>query len=425
MANDNLVSWIGDELFDGVWIWDLESDENIWFSPKLKSLLGYTDQEAPNTKHWWRSIIVPDDIPKLPDTFVKTLQDFTHIYDRVLRHYHKNGTIVWLRCRGKIIFDNAHKPIRMIGVHNNVSEFKRSEQVLKRLTGELGDLFAAKQALFNAILDSIVVINQEGIIRDINASTESLFGYDRNELIGNNIEHLLERDEAERNHHRLSKYSIEGHTNLTDNGREVIACKKNGELFYAWLSLTKYESESEIGFVVTLRDISDQVKKRLNLEFAALYDDLTQIATRRLLEQHIEQAITESIRYGKQFSLLFIDLNKFKPINDTLGHDVGDEVLKMVAQRLTMSIRSGDLCARYGGDEFVVLCEPTTHRTDLRELIAKLKTSIQKPITIDGHDILLDSSIGIARFPEDGASKNALLRKADSRMYDEKRNMQK
>lgn len=328
----------------------------------------------------------------------------------------------------KIRFYDAKNEPYILGVGRDVTDRELLITHLQESNEELDfanrlneDAAAEKQAIFNAILDSLVVIDRTGTIEDINQTTEALFEYERGELIGKNVKCLMDSDDASHHDTSLSNYIDTGKASIIGKGREVIARKKSGTLFYAFLSIARYEQDGQTKFVGTMRDISHQVKQRLNLEFDALHDPLTRLPTRRLMEQKIDDAISTSIRDDKQFYILFLDLNNFKPVNDNYGHDMGDEVLKIVSKRLLNIIRNGDLCARIGGDEFVIVCEPNTSVEGIEVIVNKVKATICKPMQIKQYGISIGTSIGWAHFPTDGDSMDSLLRTADQNMYSEKK----
>ncbi|MEM0910894.1 MAG: sensor domain-containing diguanylate cyclase [Pseudomonadota bacterium] len=278
-----------------------------------------------------------------------------------------------------------------------------------------------KQALFDSILDGIIVIDQKGTICDINQSTNLLFDYDDGELVGKDFSTLLDCEDPLMSEALLFNASTMTQSSKDYERLEVVAKKKTDELFYVVLSSAQFEDDGEALFLVTVKDISNQVEELLSAEFQALYDDLTGLASRRLLEQKIETAISKAIRNEQVFHVLFIDLDNFKPINDELGHDVGDDVLIMFAKRLSNCFRTDDVCARIGGDEFVVLCEPSPTGGDGRLLIDKVKSVLIEPMHHRDTQLKLDASIGISTFPDNGGSVSELIRYADSQMYEMKR----
>jgi len=156
--------------------------------------------------------------------------------------------------------------------------------------------------------------------------------------------------------------------------------------------------------------------KQLILQLA-YYDHLTGLPNRQLLQDRFQQALANAQRYGTGMALLFLDLDKFKPINDSLGHEAGDKVLKAVSARLASCLREGDTLARIGGDEFVVLLLNVTGEEEVGSVAQKIIGITSEPIAMKGRDVQVGCSIGIAIFPEDGADYDALLKNADAAMY--------
>jgi diguanylate cyclase (GGDEF)-like protein len=163
---------------------------------------------------------------------------------------------------------------------------------------------------------------------------------------------------------------------------------------------------------ITARRLSEEQIVRL-----AHYDELTGLPNRNLFASHLSHALTRAKRSGQSVALLFIDLDRFKNINDALGHDVGDEVLKIVGERLSEALRASDLLARLGGDEFVAIAEDVAHSEAVAALAAKLIAAVDRPIKVSGHEFTLTASLGISLFPNDGSDVQTLLKNADTAMY--------
>ena len=166
----------------------------------------------------------------------------------------------------------------------------------------------------------------------------------------------------------------------------------------------------------TLTNISELYNKTIELEHQALHDSLTNLPNRKLLNTSLDHAIAESIRYKTRFSLLLIDLNRFKYINDTLGHDVGDELIKEVAKKLTSLSRSSDIVARLGGDEFAIMLPYITHDKTIN-VCEKIVTSFQEPFRVQGKPLLISGAIGCVFFPDHGENRETLLKHAEIAMY--------
>ena len=165
------------------------------------------------------------------------------------------------------------------------------------------------------------------------------------------------------------------------------------------------------------QDVTERRRADDRIRRLAHYDDLTGLANRNLFSYHLSRALSHADRYHERFSLLFIDLDRFKNINDSLGHDVGDSVLKIIGQRLTDSVRAADLVARFGGDEFVVIAEEVATPEDAAGIARKLLAKIEEPVFAQGQEFILTASIGIATFPDDGRDMQTLVKHADIAMY--------
>jgi diguanylate cyclase (GGDEF)-like protein len=177
------------------------------------------------------------------------------------------------------------------------------------------------------------------------------------------------------------------------------------------------DSAGEIaGRIVTLHDVTDRKHQQMSLETLAFHDPLTLLANRRKFEEEVEKAMRKTWETGEHFAILYFDLNRFKAVNDTMGHDVGDDLLKYVSSRVTSVLRKPDLLARMGGDEFAVLL----HETDeagAERVVERMIANIDRPFNIGEHTLTVSLSIGAAFYPADGRSLSQLLRHADSAMY--------
>jgi diguanylate cyclase (GGDEF)-like protein len=188
-----------------------------------------------------------------------------------------------------------------------------------------------------------------------------------------------------------------------------------------WVRSTGVAHRGESGRVVRITGSTQDVTERRTAEqhmlHMAHYDELTGLANRSLFTAHLSHAVTRSERYGRRLAVLFIDLDRFKVINDTLGHDVGDAVLRAISRRLRDSVRASDLVARLGGDEFVIVVEELESAESMAELSRKLLRAIEKPVQHAGREFILTASIGVATYPADGLDIQALLKHADIAMY--------
>ena len=265
--------------------------------------------------------------------------------------------------------------------------------------------------ILDQIHESVLTMDLNGFITSWNKGAERLFGYTSVEAVGRNILFLYDDEDAGFND-----------AFLEHGGRlmEVRRKKKSGEVFWASLSLsTLYDRDDNrpVGLIAYLTDITERKSAEERIHHLAYYDALTNLPNRTLLTKLVDQALTVAQRNRTQGCVLFIDLNRFKVINDTLGRRIGDELLREVAQRFRLALRDQDLVARLGGDEFAVGLFDIHQHYEASTVAQKLIATLVEPFYIDGHDLRVGASIGISVYPQDGADAETLLRLADIAMY--------
>jgi diguanylate cyclase (GGDEF)-like protein/PAS domain S-box-containing protein len=285
------------------------------------------------------------------------------------------------------------------------------DQRISALTTSEAEVRRQTQML-NQIHDSVITMDLDGYITGWNRGAEKLFGYEQSEIIGKNILALyVDTDEDDP---LFNAFLENGSHEMTVRRR-----KKSGEIFWASVSLSVAQDEEGnpsglIGYVV---DISERKEAEHQIYRLAYYDSLTGLPNRTLFYSLLEQALTEAHRNRTHGALLFLDLNRFKNINDSLGHTSADIILKEVSHRLSMTLRDGDIVSRLGGDEFVIAL-PEIRRTEHAGHVAqKLLAALAEPFFIEQHEVLLSASIGISIFPQDGRDTETLIKNADVAMY--------
>lgn len=208
---------------------------------------------------------------------------------------------------------------------------------------------------------------------------------------------------------------------LVENGWEATDHFPNFNAGEKWLYFTAAPLQSQegkiIGAVETLQDVSNQKKYETKLEFQANHDALTGLANRNLLTDRLNQAIAHATRDKRLLALLFIDLDNFKTVNDTFGHNIGDQLIQETAQKIHSVIRTGDTVARFGGDEFVVLLFAPENENYVSKVVQRISQEVATNLSYDGQTLNIGSSIGIAMFPEDGITAETLMIKSDRAMY--------
>lgn len=279
-----------------------------------------------------------------------------------------------------------------------------------------------QKAIFDTAVDAIITIERNGTIITVNPSVERLFGWQRSELIGQNVRMLMPEPKRSQHNQYLHNYLGGGTAKVIGIGRETTAQRKDGSTFPIRLAVGEVRFEENVMFVGFITDISEQKRIEQLLEREAHHDALTDLPNRRMLFVILPKAMAQADRAESLLALLFIDLDGFKKINDELGHEIGDELLKEVARRLLSGLRRTDHVGRLGGDEFVIILENLHQEGEARYVAEKLLTEICRPMALHGHDVIVRASIGIAfHRPGSGLSADGLLCKADGAMYEAKK----
>ncbi len=265
--------------------------------------------------------------------------------------------------------------------------------------------------------EGIVSIDPKGKILSFNRAAQKIFGYNEKEIIGQNVRVLMPSPHREKHDGYLSHYLQTGQAHIIGRTRELQALRKDGTTFPMELSVSEVKLGNSQLFTAMLRDISDQKLAQQRIEQLAHFDELTHLPNRSLFYDRLGQAITMAKRNKSSIALLFMDMDGFKRVNDTLGHHFGDMLLVKVAERLSRDVRESDTLARLGGDEFTLILNDTHGREAVAMVAKKLIESIGQSFDLEGHTVRIGVSIGIARYPDDAEAKGALLIVADKAMY--------
>jgi diguanylate cyclase (GGDEF)-like protein/PAS domain S-box-containing protein len=277
-------------------------------------------------------------------------------------------------------------------------------------------------ALFESAPDAMVLVGPDGRLVMVNRQTERLFGYRRSELIGQPVEILLPEAVAE--HHRELRAAFFDHpvARSMGVGLDLIGRRADGTELPVEVSLGPLLTPKGVVVSAAIRDITGRKEAAAALAHAALHDPLTGLPNRQLLADRLEQALLRSARTGSPVAVLFIDGDRFKQINDSRGHAAGDQVLVGLAERILATVRAGDTVARFAGDEFIVLCEAPDVVDSAAGLAERIGTVLSEPFPIEGGDMFLTASIGIAVGLGGVATVDGLIRDADAAMYRAKQN---
>ncbi len=269
----------------------------------------------------------------------------------------------------------------------------------------------------------LLLIDENGAIQMTNEEFNRIFGYTADELIGMKVEVLIPERLRLSHVSFRDAFSKVPQSRKMGSGRELLAIRKNGLEFPAEIALTPLNDDGKKRVLVALSDVSVRKQMENTLRRQSLFDSLTSLPNRNLFFDRLEQACIKYARQRVGFAVLMIDLNRFKEVNDTLGHPVGDIVLRDVSQRLAMIMRKSDSIARLGGDEFAALLHDIEKEEDAVRLAEKLVDAVRKPVMVGTHALTIGISIGIALCPKHGVDQTSLIAHADHAMYQAKRGL--
>lgn len=305
--------------------------------------------------------------------------------------------------------------------------------VVEAVGATIGSLIVRKRAehdlqladtVFRHNLSCLMVTDAETRILQVNPMFLKVTGYRKEDLIGKTPAILKSgRQDSAFYAAMWEQLQVKG-----EWAGEIWNRRRNGEVYPEWLNITAVRDSKgcTINYVATFIDISVQKEAEARIEQLAYYDSLTGLANRTLFHSHLQKTLAQAQRDRSKVVLLFIDLDHFKSVNDTLGHDVGDELLKDVSMRLKTSVRDSDILSRLGGDEFVaILIERSGETIDAtetaRKVVERIIQSIGEPFEYGRQSFHCGASIGIAVFPNDGSTSNELMQRADTAMYEAKK----
>lgn len=399
----------------GRWDHDLTIEKGYYLDERSCSMLGRDPSDC-NIGRAWGHLIHPDDLPGTLEAMRAHLSGIAPAYEAEYRARHSDGHWVWMGNRGKVVqFSQQGQPLRMVGTLMDISRRKRVE-------GELLATQAELQATLNALPDLVFEFNHEGRYRAIHSHDGQDLIQPGNRQIDRLISEVLPHEAADICMAALQEAREVGRSSGKQYSLELERGKQWFELSVVRKPTLVGEEERLIAIArnITKRKLAEQAIERL-----AFHDTLTGLPNRRMLGDRMETALAASQRHQKHGAVLFLDLDKFKHLNDNFGHDVGDLMLQEVAQRLLQCIRAVDTVARLGGDEFVVLIQNLSidaadarlHATTVGH---KILSSLNEPYRLQEHTHTITPSIGATLFLGHSVTAPDLLKQADLAMYEAK-----
>jgi diguanylate cyclase (GGDEF)-like protein/PAS domain S-box-containing protein len=407
------LSWALHGANDGYWDWSLETDY-VYYSPRWKTMLGYAEDEpvAPHLETW-AQLVDPDDKERTLKFAGDYLAGQIDKYEIEFRMKHKDGSWVYILSRASLARDKAGHlimPKRLIGTHVDLTERKKSELLIEK-----------QSIALEATANAIVITDAHARVEWVNPAFLKLTGYSLKEALGRKMQDLVKSGHQDEAFYKKMWKTISAKKIWRG---DLVNKNKDGIFYNEYMTITPVIDRNDqiSNFIAIKEDISQRKASEKEIQELAFYDSLTGLPNRRLFMEQLQHAVLSSSRHQSYSALLFIDLDNFKIINDTYGHDVGDLFLTDVASRINLCVRNKDIVARLGGDEFVILLEQLG--SDSKEAIS-ITLRIGKKIIAHlnqeycAHTVRHkgSGSIGICMFLNEYDKAEDILKRADTAMY--------
>lgn len=383
----------------GLWDWNLETDEV--HHTQLRELFGLEPAQVRSVRNDLKPRLHPDDLPLLRRTLVEHLKGRSEDYRVEYRVRHSQGHWCWIEDRGRAVEHGANgKVVRMLGTRRDVSAQKAQEEQ-QRLAA----------TVFEAASEGIAILDPDFVLLAVNQAYCEVTGYSREELLSRNALELPSSRDARR-------HSLAIEQALDQQGRwqgELVEARKNGDLYPQWLQLNGVrDARGTISNIVGFyTDLSARRESEERLRYLAHYDELTGLANRALFRLRLHDAGQRVRLNGRSLALLHIDLDRFKLLNESLGHELADQLLKKMAQRIANAVPEADTVARLSGDEFAVLFDGYNNLSSLVRVTTRLLDKLRVPQRLDGHEVVISASVGISLLSDATFDLGALVSQAD------------
>jgi diguanylate cyclase (GGDEF)-like protein/PAS domain S-box-containing protein len=386
---------------DMIYEWDLRTGAVGVFGLDRQRM---GDWPPPRDHEGWKSKVHPEDLERVGAEFarhIETGERFSVEYRIVGR----SGKIFYYSDRGQVVRNASGEPYKWIGVSNDVTESKLAAEAISQLA-----------AIVQSSESAMISTDTSGAIHTWNGGAQQLLGYTAAEARSLSIAALFPSADVGRE--LVSQIRQGQSTGLSD----ALFLRRDGSQVPVLLGISPiYRSNNQLsGSAIIASDISARKQAEREVTHQALHDHLTGLPNRLLLADSLADSIASADQCASETAVIFLDLDGFKFVNDTLGHEAGDALLKQVAERLSASVRPGDMLARMGGDEFMVVVNGVTEDQVAMNVAERLGRSLEGSFVVDRHELFITASMGISIYPRDGSNVSALRRNADAAMYEAK-----
>ncbi|WP_223418843.1 EAL domain-containing protein [Shewanella inventionis] len=383
---------------DGMWDWNIKDDKV--YRTNMVEPMNFSLKDELLIKN-----IHPEDRPRVQKLLNDHLSGESEFFEAEYRVETQPGNWAWLLDRGQIVErDSNNAPIRMAGTHKDITSRKLTENELK----------LSSQVLFS-MNEAVVVGELDYQVRSVNPAFSRITGFRHRDVVGKHFL-FLTMGKQSREFYNAVETQLLRHKHWAG---EIKIRTRDRRGILAWLEINQViDNKGETShFVAVFTDITARKKAEEDLRVLANFDPLTGLPNRTLFQDRLNQAVTKAHRAESIVALLFLDLDRFKHINDSMGHHIGDLLLKAVAHRLQNAVREEDTVARLGGDEFTIILEGVAKTKAATIIAEKVLQAFQKPFLLDDKVLTISPSIGISLFPDDAEDTTSLIKYADTAMY--------
>jgi diguanylate cyclase (GGDEF)-like protein/PAS domain S-box-containing protein len=371
----------------------------LYINAEFTNITGYTLEDIATGNDWFNRAYPNQKYRrKVIEIWKKDLGN--KVFDRVFRVVCKEGSVKEIEFKGTVLEDG-----KVIITLSDITERKQAEEILRESETRL-------RKLFEAIPEAVIVHDEEGTILLINDVGAKRLEWTVEDLVGKNLREIVEPESATAISDNVSVARTNGSCSF-----ETTYISRTGRHIVAEVNERPIELEGRSVILSVARDITERKRAEQQLAYMATHDALTGLPNRVLFNDRLTLALAQAHRHQQRLAVMLLDLDRFKDINDTLGHSVGDQLLRVVSKRLQRLLRESDTLGRMGGDEFLFLVPDITRLEDATEVARKILISFQEPFSVEGHELRTTASIGVAIYPDDGVDADTLLKNADIAMY--------
>lgn len=397
----------------GLWDWNI-TDGTVVFNEQWAAMLDYSLEDIEPHVDTWVELVHPDDLPRVTEALQEHLEGRSPLYETTHRMRAQDGSWRWILDRGKVVDRDAEgKPLRATGIHQDVTERKEAQYRLRQLKQEYEAVFEnAQDALF--FVD--VHPTEDGprfTYARLNPNHQEQTGLSEEEVRGKTPREVLGDELGATVESRYRRCVEEG---ATIEYEETLPLPAGTRMWHTKLSPVIFEG-AVTHIVGIARDVTKQKVLQNQLHHQAHHDPLTDLPNRKQFFRRCQDAIDAYSAHDTSYAVLFLDLDRFKNINDSLGHQAGDTLLTAAARRIRERLREGDFVGRLGGDEFGFILQPAGRPENVEQVAMRISEAIEEPFQLEGQEIRIEASIGIVMGDDRHRCPEDLLREADMAMY--------